>query len=117
MLYLNNIFHDKYIIPPLAIGLTEASVGRHFILQRHQFLNYYAFLILNYVLTFFLILNYVLTAFLILNYVFFFYHLPNQKYWWIAVAARIAGALRLPLHKIYPIRSEYRDYEGRASVH
>ena len=110
MLYLNNIFHDKYIIPPLVIGLTEASVGRHFILQRHQFLNYYAFLILNY----------VLTAFLILNYVFFFYHRPNQKYWLIAVtaariagvagvaAARIAVALRLPLHKIYPIRSEYR---------
>lgn len=35
MLYLNNIFHDKYIIPPLVIGLTEASVGRHFILQKH----------------------------------------------------------------------------------
>jgi len=35
MLYLNNIFHDKYIIPPLAIGLTEASVGHHFILQKH----------------------------------------------------------------------------------
>jgi hypothetical protein len=73
-----------------------------------------------------------LTFFLILNYVFFFYHRQNQKYWQvvpgvagvagvaaarIAVAARIAGALRLPLHKIYPIRSEYRDYEGRASVH
>ena len=100
MLYLNNIFHDKYIIPPLVIGLTEASVGRHFILQRHQFLNYYAFLILNYV--------------------FFFYHRPNQKYWLIAVtaariagvagvaAARIAVALRLPLHKIYPIRIELK---------
>jgi hypothetical protein len=33
MLYLNNIFHDKYIIPPLVIGLTEASVGHHFILK------------------------------------------------------------------------------------